>query len=79
MRNLREIRTSKKISAMDMATALGLKTEAAYYKKESGSIRITIDEAKIIADKLGERIELVFFSDELSTTESDKFKNPKAS
>lgn len=79
MRNLREIRTSKKISAMDMAAALGLKTEAAYYKKESGSIRITIDEAKIIADKLGEPIELVFFSDELSTTENNQTKNSKAS
>jgi len=31
-----------------MASALGLKTDSEYYKNESGSINITIFEAKII-------------------------------
>lgn len=75
MSNLREIRTNKGISARRMATALGLKTEAAYYKKESGSINITIDEAKIISTELGEPIEAIFFKKELSIIEND----PKAS
>ena len=75
MSNLREIRTNKRISARHMATALGLKTVAAYYKKESGSIKITIDEAKIISTELSEPIEVIFFEKELSIIES----NPKAS
>lgn len=72
MSNLREIRTKKKISARQMATALGLKTEAAYYKKEAGSINITIDEARIISVELGEPIEVIFFDKEISIMEKIK-------
>lgn len=72
MSNLREIRIKKKISARQMATALGLKTEAAYYKKEAGSINITIDEARIISVELGEPIEVIFFDKELSIMENNK-------
>jgi len=46
---LRKIRNSKDISAREMADLLGLMTEAAYYKKESGATKFSIEETKKIA------------------------------
>lgn len=67
---LREIRNSKNISAKEMAESLNLKTEAAYYKKESGLIRFSLDEAKIVSEKLGVPIEELFFDPEVSEIET---------
>lgn len=65
-KKLRETRNKKGVSAKKMAAALGLKTKAAYYKKESGLTRFSIDEAKIVSELLGEPVETLFFDSEVS-------------
>lgn len=67
---LRRIRNEKNISAKEMAKALKLATEAAYYKKESGSIKFSVQEAKIVADMLNMTIEEVFFENEVNKMET---------
>lgn len=57
---LREIRNKKNISALEMAKILGLKTAAAYYKKENGTINFSLEEARKIADHLKMPIEDIF-------------------
>jgi transcriptional regulator with XRE-family HTH domain len=63
---LRKIRQEKNIKAKEIADKLGLKTEGAYYKKETGSVPFTLEEGKIIADMLQMPIEDIFFKNELS-------------
>ena len=64
--NLRKIRQSKDIKAKEIAEKLGLKTEGAYYKKETGSVPFTLEEGKIVADILQMPIEEIFFTNEIS-------------
>lgn len=59
-KQLRKIRNERNISALEMANLLGLKTAAAYYKKENGTINFTLEEAKKIADYLKMPIEEIF-------------------
>ena len=63
---LRKIRQEKNIKAKEIADKLGLKTEGAYYKKETGFVPFTLEEGKIIADILKMPIEEIFFTNELS-------------
>ncbi len=63
---LRKIRQEKNIKAKEISEKLGLKTEGAYYKKETGSVPFTLVEGKIIADMFKMPIEDIFFKDELS-------------
>ena len=67
---LRAIRCKNNLPAKELSRALGLKTEAAYYKKESGMIRFSLHEAKIIADLFGKPIEDIFFAQEVSCQET---------
>jgi len=67
---LRRIRNRKSISAKEMADLLGLKTEAAYYKKESGMIKFSLDEAKKISKKLDMPIEEIFFANQDPTVKT---------
>ena len=67
---LRSIRNKGKIPAKEMADLLGFKTEAAYYKKESGLIKISLFEAKLISERLGMPIEEIFFDNEVSLLET---------
>jgi DNA-binding XRE family transcriptional regulator len=67
---LRELRNEKGISAKEMADLLGLKTEAAYYKKESGAIKFSLREAMLISKKLQKSIEEIFLADEVSLMET---------
>lgn len=69
---LRKIRNGRNISAREMADLLGLRTEAAYYKKESGAIKFSIEEAKKIAQKLEMQIDEIFFADEVSCCDTVK-------
>lgn len=64
--NLRKIRQKSDIKVKQIAEKLGLKTEGAYYKKETGSVPFTLEEGKIIADLFNEPIEQIFFENELS-------------
>lgn len=58
---LRKIRQEKNIKAKEIATKLGLKTEGAYYKKETGLVPFTLKEGKIISEILNMPIEEIFF------------------
>lgn len=58
--HLRRARKEKGIPAQEMAELLGLQTKAAYYKKETGATKFTLDEARLVADMLGMPIEKVF-------------------
>lgn len=64
---LRKIRQEKNIKAKEIAEKLGLKTEGAYYKKETGNVPFTLEEGKIISDMLKMPIEEIFFINELSS------------
>lgn len=63
---LREFRQEKNIKVKEIAEKLGLKTEGAYYKKETGSVPFTLEEGKIVADILKMPMEEIFFTNELS-------------
>lgn len=69
---LRQIRQKNGIKAKDIAHRLGLKTEGAYYKKETGNVPFTLEEGKIISEIIGLPIEEIFFANELSL--QDKMK-----
>jgi len=69
--NLRALRHHKEITATEMKELLGLKTEAAYYKKEAGTIKISLEEAKKIAQRFQMNIEAIFFTYEVSEMETD--------
>lgn len=43
-----------------MANLLGLKTPGAYYKKENGSIRFSLEEGLIVAKDLNKTVEYLF-------------------
>lgn len=63
-KKLKEIRNSQKVSAEKMASILGLETKAAYYKKENGSVKFTLSEARKVSNFFGLTIEEIFFNDE---------------
>lgn len=69
--NLRAIRHQNNVSATIMKDLLGLKTEAAYYKKEKGLIKFSLEEAKKIAEHFKMNIEDIFFIDEVSHLETN--------
>lgn len=52
LQRLKFERLSRNISQQEMAKALGISRNA-YYKKESGRIKITVEEFSVIMDKLG--------------------------
>ena len=63
---LRRLRVERNVSVKTLSDILGLETEAAYYKKETGAIKISLVEGKKIADFFGLPIEENFFPNELS-------------
>ena len=69
---LRKIRQEKNVKAKEIAEKMGLKTESAYYKKETRAVPFTLEEGKIVADILGMPIEEIFFSDEISLQDNTK-------
>ena len=69
---LRKIRQSKDIKAKEIAEKLGLKTEGAYYKKETGTVPFTLEEGRIISELFEMPIEEIFFTNELSLQDNKK-------
>lgn len=63
---LRELRKQEGVSAKELAALLDLKTKASYYKKESGAIKFSIEEARKIASYFNKSIEEIFFEREVS-------------
>ncbi|OQA48387.1 MAG: Helix-turn-helix domain protein [Firmicutes bacterium ADurb.Bin300] len=67
---LKQIRGEKNISVDKMVEILGLETRAAYYKKELGNVRFSLNDARKISEFLNMSIEDIFFDDEVSETET---------
>ncbi|BES63672.1 hypothetical protein SANA_01110 [Gottschalkiaceae bacterium SANA] len=67
---LRKLRKNKQVPVRVLAGLLGLKTEASYYKKESGLIKFSVEEARKIAEYFEMSIEDIFFGGSLSQMEN---------
>lgn len=63
---LKQIRAERNITVEQMMGVLSLETKAAYYKKESGSVKFSLDDAKKVSDFIGLPIEDIFFDNEVS-------------
>lgn len=63
---LQELRIEHKETQRKMADIMGLKTVAAYCKKELGYNPVTLEEAHAAAAHWGTTIEAIFFADECS-------------
>lgn len=59
-KNLRRLRREKDIPVTRIRIMLGLKTDAAYYKKEKGIIKFSLDEALVISNFFKVPVELIF-------------------
>ena len=75
--NLRKIRQKKGIKAKEISQKLGLKTEGAYYKKETGSVPFTLEEGKIISNMFNIPIEEIFFENELSCKDKKRWEDER--
>jgi DNA-binding XRE family transcriptional regulator len=67
--SIKEVRLQKRIKAKTMCELIGVK-RITYYKKETGHVKFSLDEAKKIADFLEMPIEEIFFADEVSKIET---------
>lgn len=63
---LRALRKEKGLTCEDMAEVLGLETKSAYSKKENGSTKFSLDDAKKVSSILNKSIEDIFFTDKVS-------------
>ena len=63
---LRKIRKEKNIKVKEILDVLGLETEGAYYKKETGNVPFTLEEGRKISILFQMPIEDIFFRNELS-------------
>lgn len=81
MNNLKELRKTNNVKVSTLAELIGLKTLAAYYKKESGSIKFTVEEAMAIAEHMGKSVEEIFLPGEfpIKNDDDEPEQNPKAS
>lgn len=67
---LKQIRLTKGIDCEKMAKVIELETGAAYWKKENGKTKFSLEQAKKISDYLNKPIEVIFFENEVSKTET---------
>ena len=68
--NLKRIRSiMQDIKIEDILKALGLKTKGAYYKKETGANKFSLNDAKNLSNLFNMPIEEIFFDNEISKTE----------
>lgn len=70
---LKELREKKGYSIEDMARIIK-KSPCNYFKKESGNVKFSVNEALEIADFLKTKVEKIFFKEELSDTERKEAK-----
>ncbi|WP_195604486.1 helix-turn-helix domain-containing protein [Clostridium tyrobutyricum] len=71
-KKLRELRIKHNISGVEMAKLLNI-TKASYSKKELGSVKFSLNEAKLISDKFNKSIEDIFFENRVSKMETSTF------
>ena len=57
---LKEIRKNKNIPVETIIKTLGLETKAAYYKKENGKVKITLDDALSLSNLFDMPVEEIF-------------------
>lgn len=69
MSRLRDLREEKGLKQEDMAAVINTSLPN-YCKKENGEIKVSLIEAKIIADYFKKSIEDIFFNCEVSKTET---------
>ena len=69
MSKVRELREGAGLKQDELATLLDI-SSANYCKKESGIIRFSLPEAKILADYFHTTIEAIFFTTEVSKTDT---------
>lgn len=70
-KKLAEIRKKKKYTLEDLASVIG-KSPANYYKKETGKVPFTLEEAGKIADFLKLKPNYIFFNNKVSQSENEK-------
>ncbi len=66
---LKELREKKKYTIEDMAKVIG-KSAPNYFKKESGDVKFSVNEALQISSFLKTKVEKIFFTEELSDNET---------
>ena len=69
MENLRELRLNNNLRQEDLAAVIGV-TLSAYNKKENGELRVSLLEAKKIAEFYRKPIEDIFFANDVSKMET---------
>lgn len=69
MSRLKFLREERNVKQEEMADVLGI-SACNYYKKENGSIRFSLTEAKKVADYFELSIEEIFFNNEVSKMET---------
>lgn len=72
MNNLKEFRRIDGVKAATLARLIGLKTNASYYKKENGDVKFTVDEALVIANHLGRKVEEIFLPQNVPLKNGDE-------
>lgn len=65
MSKVKEFREARGLKQEDLATLLNIST-GNYSKKETGNIKYSLPEAKILADYFNTTIESLFFENEVS-------------
>jgi putative transcriptional regulator len=68
------LRTSRNITANKLARELNLKTTNAYYKKENGQLRFSLQDARKLSKIFKMSIEDLFFSESENESEEDSRK-----
>jgi DNA-binding XRE family transcriptional regulator len=68
---LRKIRNDLGISVSELRQLLGLQTDAAYYKKEKGLVKFSLEEALIISQRFEMGVEDIFLENEVSINDSN--------
>ena len=68
---LRDLRVSKGITQKHLASKLGIVPNG-YFRIEEGTRKVTVGEALVIADVIGEPIEKIFFEDKLLVLRRNK-------
>ena len=66
---LKELREKKGYSIEEMARVIN-KSPCNYFKKESGDVKFSVNEALCIAEFLKTKVEKIFFKNELSDNET---------
>lgn len=69
MSRVKELREARGLKQGDLADLLHI-SPANYNKKENGSIRYSLPEAKILADYFNTTIEALFFENEVSKNDT---------